>query len=246
MKLERPLATVVRHALATWLRPRGKLAFLKSLPRAAQVLDVGCGNNSPRDAKILRPDLVYTGLDVGNYNQQGSIRYADAYVLVSPADFANAISAHAGQMDALVSSHNLEHCDEPAAVLAAMVAALRPGGRIYLAFPCEQSVRFPRRRGSLNFYDDATHRQVPEWERVLATLRELGVTLTYACPRYRPGLPAAVGLALEPLAWMLGRSMPGGFTWALYGFESVLWGQLDEAPAIAPAPAHRGAYSLAE
>jgi hypothetical protein len=64
MKLERPLATRCRHVLVTWLRPRGKLAFLKSLPPGARVLDVGCGNNSPRDAKVLRPDLIYTGLDM--------------------------------------------------------------------------------------------------------------------------------------------------------------------------------------
>lgn len=55
---------------------------------------MGCGNNSPRDAKIPRPDLVYTGLDVGYYNQPDSIRYADAYLPVPPAEFADAIAAH--------------------------------------------------------------------------------------------------------------------------------------------------------
>lgn len=224
--MERPLATRCRHALVTWLRPRGKLAFLKSLPPGARVLDVGCGNNSPRDAKVLRPDLNYTGLDVGDYNQQDSIRYADAYLLASPAEFAEAIAAHAGRMDAVVSSHNLEHCDDPAAVLAAMAAALRPGGRLFLAFPSEESVRFPRRRGSLNFFDDATHKAVPHWEPVLDALRTRGVTLEYACRRYRPRVLASLGLALEPLSRLVGRNMPGG-TWALYGFESVIWGRRD-------------------
>lgn len=228
MTLERPLATRCRHAPVTWLRPRGKLAFLKSLSPGARVLDVGCGNNSPRDAKILRPDLHYTGLDVGDYNQQDSIRYADAYILVPPAEFANAISAHEGRMDAVISSHNLEHCDDPAAVLNAMVTALRPGGRLFLAFPCEASVRFPRRRGALNFFDDATHKAVPAWEWVLDILRTRGVTLVYTCSRYRPKLLAGVGLALEPLGWLLGRNMPAGSTWALYGFESVIWGRRDE------------------
>jgi SAM-dependent methyltransferase len=227
MTLERPLVTRCRHALVTWLRPRGKLAFLKSLPPGASVLDVGCGNNSPRDAKVLRPDLVYTGLDVGDYNQRDSTRYADAYILVPPAEFANAISAHAGRMDAVVSSHNLEHCDDPAAVLSAMAAALRPGGRLFLAFPCEESVRFPRRRGTLNFFDDGTHKTVPRWEPVLNTLRVQGLTLVYASRRYRPKLLATLGLALEPLGWLLGRNMPAGATWALYGFESVIWVRRD-------------------
>lgn len=227
MKLERPFATRCRHALVTWLRPRGKLAFLKLLPPGASVLDVGCGNNSPRDAKVLRPDLVYTGLDVGDYNQQDSLRYADTYILVPPAEFANAISAHEGRMDAVVSSHNLEHCDDPAAVLDAMVAALRPGGRLFLGFPCEESVRFPSRRGTLNFFDDATHKTVPAWESVMGTLGALGLTLVYARQRYRPWLLASLGLALEPLSWLLGRNMPTGSTWALYGFESIIWGRRD-------------------
>jgi SAM-dependent methyltransferase len=146
-------------------------------------------------------------------------------MLISPAEFANAICAHAGQMDAVVSSHNLEHCDDPVAVLNAMVAALRPGGLMYLAFPCEASVRFPRRRGSLNFFDDTTHKAVPQWRSVLCTLRTCGVTLVYACPRYRPKILASVGVVLEPLARLLGRNMPAGSTWALYGFESVVWGR---------------------
>ena len=230
MKLERPLATRCRHALVTWLRPRGKLAFLKSLPPGAKVLNV-CGNNSPRDAKVLRPDLIYTGLDIGDYNQHDSIRYADAYILVQPTEFAEAISAHAGRLDAVVSSHNLEHCDDPGAVLSAMAAALRPGGRLFLAFPCEESVRFPSRRGTLNFFDDGTHKALPRWEPVLDTLPTQGVALVYACKRDRPKLLAGIGLALEPLGQLLGTNMPAGSTWALYGFESVIWARRDDPPA---------------
>lgn len=238
----RLFGTRLRHAAVTSVRRHGKLAFLKWLPAGAKVLDVGCGNNSPRDAKILRPDLVYTGVDVGDYNQQDSIRYADAYIVVPPAEFAGAISVHEGRMDAVVSSHNLEHCDDPAAVLDAMVRALRPGGCLYLAFPCEASVRFPKRRGSLNFFDDATHKKAPPgWNEVLDKLHAHGVSLCFARRRYRPWLLAGVGLGLEPLAWILGRNMPAGSTWALYGFESVIWGRRDARarplPESAAAPA---------
>lgn len=231
MALERPLVTRCRHALVALLRPRGKLAFLKSLPPGACVLDVGCGNNSPRDAKIARPDLVYTGLDIGDYNQQDSIRYADAYILTSPGEFAAAISAYEGRTDAVVSSHNLEHCDDPGAVLEAMVAALRPGGWLFLAFPCEESVRFPRRRGSLNFFDDATHKTVPPFEQVTQTLQAQGLTLHRISRRYRPPLLAGLGLLLEPLARVLKRNMPAGSTWALYGFETIIWGQRQLGPS---------------
>ena len=225
MTLPRPLATRLRHALVSRLRSRGKLAFLRSLPAGANVLDVGCGNNSPRDAKILRPDLVYNGLDVGDYNQDDSIHYADAYVLVRPEEFAQAIGRYEGQMDAVVSSHNLEHCQDPGAVLQAMAHALRPGGRLYLAFPCEESVRFPSRRGTLNFFDDPTHQSVPSWQAVVEQLRASGMALEVACRRYRPGLLFAIGLLLEPIGRLTSRSIPGSATWALYGFESIIWGR---------------------
>jgi SAM-dependent methyltransferase len=215
--------TSVRHRLVTALRPRGKLAFLRSLPPGAKVLDVGCGNNSPRDFKLLRPDLVYTGLDIGDYNQHGSVEFADEYIVTSPAGFAAEIRRLAEQMDATVSAHNLEHCDEPEAVLQAMLGSVAPGGRIYLAFPCEESVRFPSRRGCLNFFDDSTHKRPPPWDQVLGTIRQAGWTVEYSRKRYRPWVLAAIGLVLEPAAALTGRNMPGGVGWALYGFESIIW-----------------------
>jgi SAM-dependent methyltransferase len=126
-------------------------------------------------------------------------------------------------MEAVVSAHNLEHCDDPDAVLEAMLASLGSGGRIFLAFPCEESVGFPKRRGCLNFFDDPTHQTVPAWESILRKLREQGLTIEYSRKRYRPWLLAALGLVLEPLAALTGRNLPGGVGWALYGFESVIW-----------------------
>lgn len=217
------LATRCRHALVTFLRPRGKLGFLRSLPPRARILDVGCGNDSPRDAKILRPDLVYHGLDVADYNQTDAPdRYADTYRLVRPDDFASAISGF-GPMDAIVSAHNLEHCNDPQAVLQAMMAALAPGGRLYLAFPCEASARFPHRRGTLNFFDDASHQHVPHWQSILDALRGGGFELEFVRQRYRPALLATIGLGLEPLSMLARRNMPASSTWALYGFESIIW-----------------------
>jgi SAM-dependent methyltransferase len=217
--------TGFRSSLAPLLRPRGKEAFLGQLPPRARLLDVGCGNNSPARAKECAPLLHYTGLDIGDYNQRElSIRAADEYLITTPAGFAGQIESLAGRFDAIVSSHNLEHCDEPERVLRAICSALRTGGRLYLSFPSESSVNLPRRRrNTLNFFDDPTHHHPPVLADVRRALEAGGMRIDFLAVRYRPPVPLMAGLLLEPLSVVLDRAMPFGTTWALYGFETVIW-----------------------
>jgi SAM-dependent methyltransferase len=218
------LLTRIQNRIHQAVKTRGKYAFIARLMPQARVLDVGCGNNSPARFKLLRPDCGYIGLDVGNYRQnEPAADYADEYLLVEPAAFAAAIERYQGQLDAVISSHNLEHCLAPDRVMEAMLAAIRPGGRIYLSFPCEQSVRFPRRKGNLNFFDDPTHRAVPDWKATLTALRRAGMRIDFSAARYRPLLLAVVGLLFEPVSAVMGRNGGAGSTWSLYGFESVIW-----------------------
>jgi SAM-dependent methyltransferase len=207
-----------------WEPARGKGAFVRTIPDDGRVLDVGCGNNSPQWFKTVRPDIYYIGLDVGDYNQSNDpSEFADEYVITPPDQFACAIEQFRGGMDAVVSCHNLEHCDDPARVLAAMVAALKPGGKLYLSFPCEASVRFPRRGGCLNFFDDSSHKNVPCWASTIQTLEESGCHFEFAAKRYRPFPLLFRGLFLEPVSMYKRHVIPDGSTWALYGFESVIW-----------------------
>lgn len=206
------------------LRRRGKVAFLQGLPHAAVVLDVGCGSNSPARVKDQRPDVHYVGLDVSDYNHTYPPQnYADCYILSSPQDFATEIEKLCGQCNAVISSHNLEHCLEPDRALRAMSKALRIGGRLYLTFPCEASVNFPSRAGTLNFYDDPTHQRVPDYQHVLDLLAANGMHVDFARRRHRPAVLFMVGLLLEPISRVSRTTMPGLSTWALYGFESVIW-----------------------
>ena len=213
-----------RLDLMTRLKALGKTAFIKQIPPGGRVLDVGCGNNSPAQFKTQRPDLFYTGLDVGDYHQTVDPKqYADEYLVSTPEGFAACIAAFKGKYDAVVSSHNLEHCLDPDAVLQAMLATLKPGGRLYLAFPCEASLRFPKRAGCLNFHDDASHRAPPGYDETLRLIEAGGCRIEFARQRYRPWPLFLVGLALEPLSFALKRTMPLNSTWALYGFETVIW-----------------------
>ena len=57
----KPLGLRVKPRLASLFRRRRKLDFLNRLPRKFEVLDVGCGLDSPYLVKSLFPDCTYTG-----------------------------------------------------------------------------------------------------------------------------------------------------------------------------------------
>jgi SAM-dependent methyltransferase len=214
----------VRIKLQRKLRPYGKDAFVEQLPLGARVFDIGCGNRSPERVKVLRGDLYYVGLDIQDCTQTiRSRELANEYRITSAGHFLAAIEAERATMDAVISSHNLEHCEDPMAVISGMAASLKREGRLYLSFPCEASLEFPSRRGSLRFSDDPTHRTPPSWTHVLTQLSENGMRTDFAAPRYRPWAPAVLGALLEPISALTRRVMPVGSTWALWGFESVIW-----------------------
>lgn len=209
-----------------FLRNRhGKKRFIYGLPPAGKILDVGCGNDSPKKTKEIRQDINYIGLDVGDYNISAvSKEIAAEYVISTPEKFAETIEHFSeNTFDGVISTHNLEHCNEPGRVLKAMCSVLRHGGLLFLSFPSEASVHFPSRKGSLNFYDDKTHINLLVWKDVLASLSAAGMEVVFSAQRYRPMVSFLIGLLFEPLCAWRKSLAPHGGTWALYGFESVVW-----------------------
>ena len=203
------------------LKPKGRYHFLDSIVGRGKILDVGCGNNSPYLVKTARPDLYYVGIDVGIYNQTTDYaRYADRFIITEPGQFAQKIAELPEAFDAVMSVHNLEHCNNYIDVTLAMIKVLKPGGVLYLVFPCEASVNFPSRHGTLNFYDDATHRNLIPYHSFLSLLEANNLDIIFATQRYRPWLLFLLGLIIEPISFLSHRVMRG--VWALYGFETII------------------------
>lgn len=205
------------------LRKNGKVDFISRLPDNATILDVGCGNNSPFHVKSLKPHSKYTGIDVGVYNQNIG-NPADSYIITTPEKFAKRVAEFKGAFDAVISAHNIEHCNEPGQTLDAMIGAIRPGGKIFLSFPCADSVNFPSRLGTLNFYDDETHRgQPPEFDKIIHSLTQGNFQILYAKRNFRPLFFAVCGFLMEPLSRFRKKVLRG--TWEYYGFESIIIAQ---------------------
>jgi len=211
----------LKNFISKILRPRGKISFISNLKYNAKILDVGCGNNSPYIVKSVLPKSIYVGLDIGNYNQTKP-NLADEYYLASPDEFAGKIASFNEEFDSIISSHNIEHCNERIVVFLKMIKAIKTGGKIYLSFPCKDSIHFPRRAGTLNYYDDDTHNNLPpDFTEFLKILHDNNFTILFAVKKYKPFLMWLIGLILEPYSRV--RNKTFSCTWAYYGFESIIW-----------------------
>lgn len=206
---------------ASVVKPRGKNAFFNKLAPNCHVLDVGCGNDSPMLFKSRFPDGHYTGIDVSDYRHSVPIM-ADAYHVTTSAGFAQKIAEFTDEFDAVTSSHNLEHCEDREATLAAMAKALKPGGLLYLSFPSQASIGFPSRTGTLNYKDDDTHvGEPPELLQTIQILESSGLEILFQVDRYRPILLRMLGALRERKSEALRTVLTG--TWEYYGFESIIW-----------------------
>lgn len=215
----------IKSLLKKYLRPLGRVDFLSTLPSNSVIFDVGCGNNSPFNTKNILPDCIYYGIDVGDYNLRNP-ECADFYIKTTPANFHLEILKFKNEFDAVISSHNLEHCDNRYLVLDAMLSSVRPGGYIFISIPCEQSINFPSRRGTLNYFDDSTHNDIPpNYDKLIEAIKSNGFSLRFSCKRYSPLFLRITGFVLEPLSRLLNKVLPG--TWEYYGFESIIIARKD-------------------
>lgn len=205
-----------------FFRPKGLYSFLNRYQsKSKKLLDVGCGNDASFNIKSRFPEIYYVGIDIGDYNLTKP-NLADEYLIVQRENFDKGIINLGNIFDMVISSHNLEHCDDKYATLNSMLSVVKDGGYVYLAFPCEKSITFPSRRVTLNYYDDKTHQQTPPgYDYVLNIFSDNNFDIIFKTRSYRPLLLAILGFFQEPLSRLLKKNLQG--TWALYGFETIIW-----------------------
>jgi ubiquinone/menaquinone biosynthesis C-methylase UbiE len=196
----------------------------KKIGEGVTLLDVGCGNNSPFYLKREFPNIKYTGIDIGDYNQTMP-NLADDYIITSPENFAIKIKQLENSFNVVISSHNLEHCNDRNATLIAMANALKGGGYLYLSFPTEKSVDFPGPRiNTLNYYDDFTHKETPpNFDETLQILMDNGIEIIFSSKSYKPFFMSLIG-ALNERKSRKDKEIKNG-TWAYWGFEAIIWGR---------------------
>ena len=159
--------------------------FVKSLRRHAVLLDVGAGNGS---LEVLRdwPSPCRRDLKFLAYAMDQGERFCH-YDQFELGEWPNRKPTFDNiQFDAIVSSHFIEHIDDPDEFIDWMADRLQLGGRVYVEWPSEVSLELPesayfRERDVpimiSNFFDDNTHKQIPERAEVCRRFEQNGMRI---------------------------------------------------------------------
>lgn len=209
------------HDLQVALRPRGLRSFLSRSKKNSKILDVGCGNRSSIFIKSIIPSAEVFGIDIGDYNQSvESKKLYKHYITTPPEDFHSAIYNLKENFDMVISNHNIEHCNNPSGTFSAMIDGLAVGGDLFIATPSMRSVNFPSRGGTLNFYDDSTHKSPIDLMEMFQS-ESHRIECIYYSHSYQPFFWALVGMVNEYISKKKNENMLG--TWDYFGFEQIIW-----------------------
>jgi SAM-dependent methyltransferase len=168
-----------------WFTLPHRLAAIRPFLRTShpRVLDIGCGNHSPKVTKRYYPHCTYHGVDNRRWNRDDEDdRQIDQFFNIDLETPGCLSPIPAGFYDAVICSHVLEHLAQPYALIGSLAAKLAPGGVLLIEVPAPKSTRLPRAgngwlgvRGCLNFYDDDTHKTMVDLARVGVLLRDTGL-----------------------------------------------------------------------
>ena len=212
----------IKKYISFIVKPLSRTAFLQQLKEDSKILDVGCGNNSPIRTKLILPNSEYTGIDIASYNQSSDfMNSVENYILTTSEKFCDSINNLPQKYDAVVSCHNLEHVEDRNGVLEAMCKKLKPNGFLYLSFPSMDSVNFPSREGTLNYFDDETHKNnPPDFHEVVKIIEANDLKIIKKTKRNKPLLMNIYGRLIEPFSILKNKVFQG--TWEKWGFETII------------------------
>jgi 2-polyprenyl-3-methyl-5-hydroxy-6-metoxy-1,4-benzoquinol methylase len=120
-------------------------AILRLIADGSEVLDIACGPGLLcRKVKQRLPSTRVVGVDFSPYviarNEQRDRSLGIEYRCV---DIRTALGTVPGQFDVVTMCEILEHLEEPAAVVGAGMALLKPGGRFILTCPHDDGIPDP-------------------------------------------------------------------------------------------------------
>jgi SAM-dependent methyltransferase len=162
-----------------------RTAFLKTLPAGSKVVDIGAGDGS---LSVFRewPSPDRKDLKMYAYSIEKG-RLFDKFEGFEISDWNTAPPNFNGEkFDAIICAHFIEHIADPLSFGEWAAQKLNRGGRIYLEWPSPNSLELPSRADLESagvplmisrFDDDGTHRELPDRDAVIDSLKILGFSV---------------------------------------------------------------------
>ncbi len=216
----------LKFLLKAFISPYCKYSFLKKIKKSSEILDIGCGNiQTAKACKLLVRNSYYCGIDIKRQIKKSlSDKYIDKYIISDVDEFDYSISKIPKIFDVIICTHVLEHCEDRIQKLENFLKKLKRGGELYLSFPSEESVNFPSRAGTLNYFDDPTHLlNPPKFNLIIDTLIRNNIRIEYKQKRYRPLILFIIGHFADLICKIRGQGSIG--IWEKWGFESIIIGK---------------------
>lgn len=194
--------------------------FIKG--NSLKVLEVGIGNDSPAAFKKIFPKAKYHGLDKTlEYNlskKSKSIMYK-FYLIYLEKELLNVVPYN--YFNFVIIAHVIEHINNGEKVIEKLNRKIKTGGGFYIEYPRQVSVNFYSMKGTLNFYDDPTHKRFYEIDELKNILTKNGFKIIRSGVKRDfmriIGLPFMIIKSYVTLGYLRGSVF-----WDLFGFAEYI------------------------
>ena len=202
-----------------------KFRFIHSLfkNQTFNLLDVGAGSHSATKTKAVFPNCNYHGIDITRSyeNDDADFKAMSGFYEMDLTQLQFSTIPE-NYFDVIMMSHIIEHLHNGDKVIEGLLSKLKKGGYIYIEYPAERSIRLPKMKRTLNFYDDPTHVRIYTVKEVEAVLQPHGFSiLKSGTRRYWPYivlLPFTI--VTETIKYGF---VPGGVFWDVLGFAEFVF-----------------------
>ncbi|MDJ0798472.1 MAG: class I SAM-dependent methyltransferase [Calothrix sp. MO_167.B12] len=206
------------HSLLT--PPKFRLFYSEYHSLKFCILDIGCGNHSPRLTKKWFPNSIYHGVDRYAYNNdKEDYEVMDQYFEIDLAT-GSLDCLENDFYDVIILNHVIEHLANSLSLIEKLCQKLKLGGKIYIEYPGVRSLTLPSMKGCLNFCDDSTHIRVYSVQEVANTL------LSNSCKILEAGTRRIwLRIILFPVLYIKYalKGAPGSALWDLLGFAEYVY-----------------------
>ena len=189
------------------------------------ILDIGCGGQSPLQTKILFPNSRYIGIDrdFKYHNSSKSVEMIDKKIKHDLNDSVDILTKKIGdeKFDIIIFNHTIEHTIKGLDILNAIVPKLKCNGCIYIEFPSTKSLSLPSMQGTLNFCDDKTHLRLYSIREIANNLLINQCSIIKAGKRFN--IFSIFLIPFRLVRCILFRKSPAGVFWDITGFADFIF-----------------------